>query len=379
MGNNVHNRTDTVKPSTGANTVKQQNGVAEPASGRKQELDTKQFCSEKPTVHWVSNGWTCMDWKGADGQPGGYVVTNGQSAMFFDETGNMTFSTGVPGQAGCGGKLVFNSADQIHNAQGTISVHAKGPKDATRQSDSRGGGKGGAKESTKESHAYSVYAEGKVAIEAQGDSCDLKGDNITINALKTLTLKAGEAVNIEVGDGNGKMSIWCGDYNINTSFNNKTIGSADYTDGAGEKTLNTTQPGSVEATNSIGTINHSIKGNYYLGVAGHYNLNALANINLKSTTGGIGIDVMGNQYTKVNGARTEKIMGVVPSVGGKPAAVGACWDLFVGPGKQSFKAKLSSSISITSLLGANTIKLNGVTTVKVTGTVSVKALTIFLN
>ena len=375
MPANVHNKTDTVKPSAKSSTLAKEGGAVEPNSGRKEELSTKQFCSTKPTVHWVSNGWTCMDWEGADGQPGGYVVTNGQSAMFFDETGNMTFSTGVPGQSGCGGKLVFNSADQIHNAQGTISIHAKGPKDATRTADSRGS-KG---ESTKESHAYSVYAEGKVAIEAQGDSCDLKGDNITINALKTLTLKAGEAVNIEVGDGNGKMSIYCGDYNLNTSFNNKTIGSADYTDGAGEKTLNTTQPGSVEATNTIGTINRSIKGNYYLGVAGHYNLNALANINLKSTTGGIGIDVVGNQYTKVGGTRTEKILGVVPSVGDKPPVVGACWDLKLGPGKQSFKANLASGIEVKSALGVNSFKLNGVTDVKITGTLTVKALTIFLN
>jgi len=375
MAGNVHNKTDTVKPSAKSSQVAAEGGAAEPSSGRKAELSTKQFCSTKPTVHWVSNGWTCMDWEGADGQPGGYVVTNGQSAMFFDETGNMTFSTGVPGQSGCGGKLVFNSTDQIHNANGTITVQAKGPKDATRTADDRG--KRG--ESTKEDHAYSVYAEGKIAIEAQGDSCDLKGDNITINALKTLTLKAGEAVNIEVGDGNGKMSIWCGDYNLDTSFNNKTIGSADYTDGAGEKTLNTTQPGATEATNSVGTINHSITGNYYLGVGGHYNINALANINLKSTTGGFGLDTVGNHFIKAGGTKTEEILGVVPSVGDKPPVVGACFELKLGAGKQSFKATLASGIDITSALGVNKISLNGVTDVTTTGTLTVKALTIFLN
>ena len=334
---NVHNKTDTVKSTPKAGQLGREGGAAEPTSGRKNEsLDTEQFCTAKPTVHWVSNGWTCMDWEGSDGQPGGYVVTNGQSAMFFDETGNMTFSTGIPGQAGCGGKMVFNSADQIHNAAGTVSIQAKGPKDATRIKDDRGN-RG---ESTKEDHAYSVYAEGKVAIEAQGDSCDLKGDNITINALKTLTLKAGEAVNIEVGDGNGKMSIWCGDYNLNTSFNNKTIGSADYTDGAGEKTYNTIQPGSVEATNSIGTINKNIKGNYNLGVAGHYNINALANINLKSTTGGFGVSTTGKHHIHAGGIKKETILGVVPAIGDKPPVVGACWDLSLGPGKQSFKAKM---------------------------------------
>ena len=373
---NVHNKTDTVKPSAKSSTLGKQDGAAEPTSGRKDgELSTEQFCTEKPAVHWVSNGWTCMDWAGSDGQPGGYVVTNGQSAMFFDETGNMTFSTGVPGQAGCGGKMVFNSADQIHNASGTISIQAKGPKDATRTADSRGN-RG---ESTKEDHAYSVYAEGKVAIEAQGDSCDLKGDNITINALKTLTLKAGEAVNIEVGDGNGKFSVWCGDYNLNTSFNNKTIGSADYVDGAGEKTYNTTQPGSTEATNSVGTINHSITGNYNLGVGGHYNINALANINLKSTTGGFGLDTVGNHYIKAGGTKTEEILGVVPAIGDKPPVVGACWDLSLGPGKQSFKANMASGVEIVSALGVNKITMAGVTTATFAGTLTVKAATIFLN
>ena len=83
---NVHNKTDTVKSTPKAGQLGREGGAAEPTSGRKNEsLDTEQFCTAKPTVHWVSNGWTCMDWEGSDGQPGGYVVTNGQSAMFFDD------------------------------------------------------------------------------------------------------------------------------------------------------------------------------------------------------------------------------------------------------------------------------------------------------
>lgn len=373
MSSNVNNRTDTVKPSAGAAGVAAEGGAAEPKA-RKDKADTGQFCAVKPTVHWVSNGWTCMDWEGDDNTPGGYTVTNGQSALFFDETGNMVFTTGLPSQAGCGGKLIFSSAGQMHNVSGPVSIQSKGPKDATRSSDSSTRG-----ESTKESHAYSVYAEGKVAIEAQGESCDLKGDNITINALKTLTLKAGEAVNIEVGDGNGKLSIFTGDYNLNTSFNNKTIGSADYTDGAGEKTNNTVQPGSVEATNSVGTINHSILGNYYLGVAGHYNLQALANINFKSLTGGYGLSTTGNHFIMAGGTKTETILGVVPSVGGKPPVLGACWDLKLGPGKQSFAVKMASGVKILSALGVNKLIFGGVTDVTIAGTLSVRAITIFLN
>ena len=372
----VDNKTQgSTVPSPAAQTARK-NGVSEPASGRDPELSTKQFCSTKPTVHWVSDGWTCMSWEGADGQPGGYVVTNGQSAMFFDETGNMTFSTGIPGQSGCGGKLVFNSADQIHNANGTISIHAKGPKDTTRQPD-KGSKKG---ESTKESHAYSLYAEGGIAIEAQGDDCGIKGDNITINALKTLTLKAGEAINIECGDGNGKVSIYTGDYNLNSSFNTKTLGGAEYTDGAGEKTYNTTQPGSVEATNSVGTINQTISGNYSLGILGHYNINATNNLNFRSYTGGIGISVTGNMYEKSLGTRESFHLGIVPQVGDtKPPVPEATWKMTLGTNKYAMSIKALAGFNIRSLLGVNDISLVGVTTTKVTGTFSLTAATIFLN
>ena len=80
---------------TKANTDKLHQGsssgqpAAEPASGRNPDVSEDAFCNGKPTVHWVSDGWTCMSWRGDDGQPGGYTVTNGQSAMFFDENGNM--------------------------------------------------------------------------------------------------------------------------------------------------------------------------------------------------------------------------------------------------------------------------------------------------
>ena len=375
MGTNVHNKTDSVKPSAKTSEVRSK-GAAEPASGRKQELSTKQFCTVKPTVHWVADGWTCMSWEGSDGQPGGYVVTNGNSAMFFDETGNMTLSTGKPAQSGCGGKLIINSTDQIHNAQGTISIHAKGPSDATRTADSRGS-KG---ESTKESHAYSVYAEGAIAIESQGEEVGIKGDNIVINALKTLTLKAGEAINIECGDGNGKVNIYTGDYNLNAAFNNKTVSGGDYTDGAGEKTVNTTQPGAVEATNSIGTINRAIKGNYYLGVEGHYNLNVLANINLKSKIGGFGLSVIGKSYEKIGGVKEEIIAGVMPAVDGKKVVPTATYDMRLGPNKHSFKLKALNGFDVKAYLGTSTFKLyGGKVDVKIGGTLTVKALTIFLN
>ena len=86
--------------STAASKTFAKGEAKEPATGRTEELSTDKFCSAKPTVHWVSDGWTCMSWEGADGQPGGDTVTNGQSAMFFDETGHMVVSTGVPGQSG---------------------------------------------------------------------------------------------------------------------------------------------------------------------------------------------------------------------------------------------------------------------------------------
>ena len=348
--------------------------AAEPASGRKEEVSTEQFCSAKPTVHWVSDGWTCMSWEGADGQPGGFTVTNGQSAMFFDETGNMVFSTGVPGQSGCGGKLILNTGDQLQKANGTISIQATGPNDTQPAA-----GKSASKPKSKESPAYSVYAEGAMSFEAQGDDCGIKGDNIIINAVKTLTLKAGEVINLEVGNGSGKLNMYAGDITMDAEFLNKNIDGREVSDGTGEVTTEQDKPGATTSINTSGSVVHDIQGNYTIKTQGHYNIVASANLNMQSQLGGYSLKTLGPMYNNITGFKVDDIKGVpMPSAKTKAPAT---WDVKLGPtlGGQGWLMKSAMGFDLKFLKGDSKIKTAGVLDVTVAGTMTVKALSIFLN
>ena len=348
--------------------------AAEPASGRKEEVSTEQFCSAKPTVHWVSDGWTCMSWAGADGQPGGFTVTNGQSAMFFDETGNMVFSTGVPGQSGCGGKLILNTGDQLQKANGTIAIQATGPKDTQPAK-----GKSASKPKSSESPAYSVYAEGGMSFEAQGDDCGIKGDNVIINAVKTLTLKAGEVINLEVGNGSGKINMYAGDITMDAEFLNKNINGREVSDGTGEVTTEQNKPGATTTINTSGSIVHDIQGNYTIKTQGHYNIVAAANLNMQSQLGGYSLKTLGPMYNNITGFKVDDIKGVpMPSAKTKAPAT---WDVKLGPtlGGQGWMMKSAMGFDLKFLKGDSKIQTAGVLDVTVAGTMTVKALSIFLN
>ena len=348
--------------------------AAEPASGRTEEVSTEQFCSAKPTVHCVSDVWKCMSWEGAAGQPGGFPVTNGQSAMFFDETGNMVFSTGVPGQSGCGGKLILNTGDQLQKANGTISIQATGPNDTEAAP-----GKSASKPKSKESPAYSVYAEGAMSFEAQGDDCGIKGDNIIINAVKTLTLKAGELINLEVGNGSGKINMYAGDITMDAEFLNKNINGREVSDGTGEVTTEQNKPGATTTINTSGSVVNDVQGNYTVKTSGHYNIVAQANVNLQSQLGGYSLKTLGPMYNNITGFKVDDIKGVpMPNVKTKAPAT---WDVSLGPtlGGTGWNMKSAMGFTHTFLKGASSIKTAGVLDVTVAGTMTVKALSIFLN
>jgi len=368
---------------TKANTDKLHPGAssgqpaAEPASGRKDTVSDDAFCNGKPTVHWVSDGWTCMSWRGADGQPGGYTVTNGQSAMFFDENGNMTFSTGVPGQAGCGGKLILNTGDQLQKADGTISIQATGPKDSKRVGSTRTG----TGSATKEDPAYSVMAEGAVAIEASGDNCGIKGDNVLIHAIKTLTLKAGEVVNIEVGDGSGKFNVFAGDITFDAEFLNENIDGRKITKGTGEVVVNQQiKPGATHVINTSGDVTHKIQGSYEVDVqGGRLNLKSMQNINLTSKTGSYQLKTLGKSVEKIFGPKEEKIFGLKSVADKKPPA--QTYSLTLGVNKMGFLMKSGAAFGITAMKG-NSIVTNKVGTLDImnpAGTLTIKGLSIFLN
>lgn len=340
----------------------------DPASGRGNAPADGAMCPARPSVAWHQDQWTNMTWPGENGQSSSWLVTNGQTSLFVDEQANFHIATDITGDAGTGGKIVFNSADQIHKTH-CFFLHAMGPKESTRSQDS-------GKQSVQENPAISLYGEGEIAIEATGDDVGIKGDNIVINAVKTLTLKAGEAINIECGDGSGKTSIYTGDLNVNAAFLHETITGAKHVDGSGENTSNHILPGSVTSINSIGSINYTVIGNYMMGVQGRYNLDTMFNINFWSKTGGYGLRTLGNLTETIVGQKQSNIHGNVAS-GSTPLP--GCWTQILGAGKSSIDVKAANGFNIKMGPNASSLATAGLISAKIAGTVTVKSPTIFLN
>ena len=372
------------KPSGGPGAVAMGQKGTPPQGDQSKNPENKNPFADpdaKFTVHSVHDGWTTLSWEGKNGEPGGYAVTNGQSAMFFDETGNMVMSSGVPGDSGCGGKLIINATDELHNT-GTYALEAKGPPAGGTVQENKNKNTTGKKNSqeVKTPPAISLYASGNTSIESNGGEVGIKGDNIIINAVKTLTLKAGESINIESGDGSGKVNIHTGDYNINAAFLNEKITGGKHQDIDGTSVTNQILPGAQQATNSMGTINHRILGNYYVGVGipgkgGHYNLRAESNVTLESRTSGYSLRTLGMSAERIMGHKRSFIFGVKSKI----SPYDDTWFQFLNKNKNSLNIKAFGGFNVLSIFGKNTFKLTGLVKADILGVTKVKSPTIFLN
>ena len=345
---------------------------AEPTGGR--QTKDGAVCESTPNNFLTYGDWMGLCWMGENGQPGGYLIGDGSKTFLMDSLNNITFATGRVSDGSPGsGVFTTTSADHIVKT-GTYHLHAKGPQDSTRKASDKA--KSG--ENTKDKSAISLYGEGEIAIESTGDDVGIKGDNIVINAVKTLTLKAGEAINIECGDGNGKTSLHTGDYNINTAFINETVTGGKHTDGAGEVCTNQILPGSKVTTMSFGSFNHVMLGNYSLGLPlGHYNVWTGANINFQTMLGGFGFrTLIGDWKEQINGQKVNRIMGI-PVKGSKPNP--GAWTIHAGPGKASVIITGTNSFWSTFGPGVSFLTTAGLVTVNVGGILSITGTTIFLN
>jgi hypothetical protein len=277
----------------------------QPAGGRppgSEKLEEGQFCNNDFNVIATKHGWTMGTYTNKDGTSG-YILTNGTSIFHFDGTGNIILSTGKPAQAGCGGKVIIRGSDNQTKFQ-TQSTHITGNDDQQTRTKGATGG-----EKVEEFAPYSLFVEGDIAIESQGGEVSVKGDNITLNATSVLTLRAGEAINLEAGQGGGKVNVLTGDYNINAAFQNNTITGGQYNDNAGEVTTNQILPGTVTAVNTIGGVNYMVRGDYNVGILGDYNVAATGNVLFGSLLGGLGIRIVGKSYEFVGGNKKSIIMG----------------------------------------------------------------------
>lgn len=266
-----------------------------------EELEKGQFCNNDFHVISTKHGWTMGTYTNNDGTSG-YILTNGTSIFHLDATGNVILSTGKPAQAGCGGKVIIRAEDKQEKAK-TTSIHITGNDDQkTRVKDGEGG------EEVEEYPPYSLFVEGDIAIESQGGEVAIKADNITLNAVNNLTLKAGEAINLEAGQGGGKVNILAGDYNINAAFCNNTVTGGQYTNNTGEVTVNQVVPGTVTSVNTVGGVNYMVNGDYNVGIRGAYNVASVGNI-LFGSLAGFGTRIVGKSYEFVGSNKKSVILG----------------------------------------------------------------------
>lgn len=364
----ANSRTESIKQYTGDNNFGL--GFADPTSGRTDENSEKKFCTGESSVIHKGNGVETVSYSNKEGGSG-YITHNGQSSFHITPEGNICFSTAQPAQSGSGGNIVSNSYGVIMNT-GSIAIECKGSGDATRVADKNSK----RKEVTEETPALSIVCEGDAFIECEGSEYVVGAENITLIADTVLTLKAPE-INLEAGEGNGKVNIYAADYNINVANINRTVTGGDYTDGSGESTVNQVSPGAVTAINSAGSVNHAVAKNYFMGVVGQYNLAATGNVNFYSVKAGIGSYASGKIYEGSLGPKEAQYVGK-PLNPKKPPS--ASYSLSLGANKYSYLMNAASGIGIVSKVGASAVVTNGIfllTTKK--GTAAIKSPTIFLN
>ena len=288
----------------------QKNGPARPEGSDAPEEG--QFCNDDFNVIATKHGWTMGTYTNKDGSTG-FILTNGQSMFHFDVNGNIVMATGKPGQSGCGGKVVIHAKDH-HEKTDTYALHVRGNDDEqTKEEDG----------STTKSAPYSIYVEGDVAIESQGGDVGIKGDNITLNAVNNLTLRAGENINIEPAEGQGKVNVTAADINMDSSFTRFTTSGGFYVDGSGEFAVNQKdQIGASTSINTIGTVNHVIKGEYNLRATGNLQLESdFGHLLFKSTKGGMARIINGDDSMIVRGVKDMNIIGKSVNVDEPPAAL----------------------------------------------------------
>jgi hypothetical protein len=353
----------TPQPSAAQDKYKNK-GPARPEGS--EELDEGQFCNDDFHVIATKNGWTMGSYSNQDNTTG-FILTNGQSMFHFDVNGNIVLATGKPGQSGCGGKVIIHAKDH-HEQTDTMNIHVRGNDDESERD-----GVGGSKSSP----AYSLYVEGDVAIESQGGDIGVKGDNITLNAINTLTLRAGESVNIESGEGQGKINAVATDFNVDSSFARFTTSGGFYIDGSGEFSVN--QKSSLGATagiNTVGDIVDVVRGSYKMQSAGDVQFESTTGHMLfRALRGGTAMDVRGDSSEIVGGKKNVKITGKSASPSGASDPV---LNMELGTSPQgSLKIKAASKFEVQAI-GNSTIDSSGLT-ISAKGPAKLTGSAVYLN
>ncbi len=278
----------------------------------------------------------------------GFAMTNGKCAFHVDTTNNLIFSAGSPGQAGCGGKMVFNGGDTLQKTTGiAIEVTGKANTTTKEQTDA------GDIEDVANEVPYSLKVYGDVKIEAIGGEVQIAGDNVTVNGRSSLNLVSGKDITLQAGNNGGKINLYGGEIYMDAAFLKKKISGGEYTDGAGEVKTDQYKPGSTNTITSTGSLTHNITGDYELGVLGDYRLGVTKNYALDVTLDAA-TTVKKSMSTLVFGRSKLEVQGLAIDKG---APTGPNYELAIGPNKgaseelPAFQVKSQGSIGMESTIG----------------------------
>lgn len=323
---------------------------------------------DKFTTIFKEKGWTMGVYENeADGTQG-FILTNGKTSFHFDQSGNMIMATGKP-LGGCGGKAIMVGNDKIEKFH-SVAVEITGNDDEEETNLTASGNT-----ETKKKPAYSITVYGDVAIESVGGDIGMKGNNITLSATETLTLKSDENIFVQ---SKGNLNLLSHTTQMEGSYFRKRLTAGEYTEGSGEVKIEQTKPGASVSIETPGSLKYVVNGNYELGVEGDFAIN---------TKGSFALSSAKNYFVTAKGNADEKIEGKKKVyVGGKSTVVPIDQkEAFLteiatsDAGNVSYKLDSDSDVEFNSKTGA--LKQSAKTNIDIiaTGLVKVEGNQIYLN
>jgi hypothetical protein len=285
---------------------------------------------------------------------------NGQS-IHMDDTGNIFFGCGKIGEDETGGQITMRPQGDM-----TVKVGGRFAMEVENMLD--------------EEKPLSVVSYGDINVESKGGDVFLKGDNVTIRALKDLNL-SGSTVNIQGGDGaGGAVSLVANTFKTDTVFINQTVTGGITQNVLGEATIRQIlDPRACHTISSAGHLKLTAAGDFSIDVGGKMEVNvagtppkpiptvknpstfslsvAQGNVTHTIVAGNLTEKYTGNVTTAIEGNVTEQITGNLTE-----SATGNYSNTVEGNFLEAITGNVTETIT-----GNNTVAITGNYTGTVTG------------
>lgn len=247
--------------------------ISQPTDGRKS--NSKRFCTGEFEVIGTHAGFIIGAYENKDGSHG-FVISDGNSSIWIDETKTIHIQTGATDNDGLGsGGLVF-TGEQLIQKVSSYSLEIEGNDEEEKTS--------GSQKSNVPPFSVSVY--GDVAISSTGGDVQISGDNILLNAKEQVKIKSGTQILLD-SDGGGKIDLLANEVTTNAANVKYDVTGAFYVDGSEDITFNqkykidittgtasVNSPGAVIAENTMGGKNAVYVGKNIIGGLGNVQISA---------------------------------------------------------------------------------------------------------